>query len=228
MALKGKEIVYKMLTQNRLFLVWFIGLALVTYYVCVSNTNNKSNKSNKSNAKLNTLKAKENIQQIEGFSGSGPQLELSEGENEIVKKNKEGQCGNLKDVTQKCTSCNGKDGEPLLPVLEPMFNMREISKQSILLEDHLFQKDKRCEDCICKHFLTIEALAEEAVTLDKDNKYTEYLEQLPSRVRDIQKKYLENKNNASSIAQDLRAIRKEIMIKAFSYGLTSKGSDSNK
>lgn len=224
MALKGKDIVYNMLTQNRLFLVWFIGLALVTYYVCVSNTNNsKSSGTNKTNKTDKT-----NTQQIEGFNGNGPQMELSDIKTEVVKKNKEGQCGNLRDATKKCTSCNGKDGEPLLPVLEPMFNMREISKQSILLEDHLFQKDKRCEDCICKHFLTIEALAEEAVTLDKDNKYTEYLEQLPSRVREIQKKYLENKNNASSVAQDLRAIRKEIMIKAFSYGLTSNNSDSNK
>ena len=37
----------------------------------------------------------------------------------------------------------------------------------LLLEDHLFQPQKRCPDCIRKHFLTIEGLAEECATLCK-------------------------------------------------------------
>lgn len=53
----------------------------------------------------------------------------------------------------------------LLPVMRPAQNMREIVKQMILLEDHLFQQCKRCPDCIRKHFLTIEGLAEECGTL---------------------------------------------------------------
>lgn len=53
----------------------------------------------------------------------------------------------------------------LLPVMRPSQNMREIIKQLTLLEDHLCQPEKRCKDCINKHFLTTEALAEEAVSL---------------------------------------------------------------
>lgn len=53
----------------------------------------------------------------------------------------------------------------LLPIMDPRFNLREVCKQLTLLEDHLNQPRKRCPDCIRKHFLTIEALLEEAVSL---------------------------------------------------------------
>lgn len=196
-----------MLRQNRLLLIWFIGLAFVTYYMCVYNEDNN----------------------IEGFEGKGSQKPLIEDKTDDKIINKHGKCGNMKDVTKKCTQCNGKDGKPLLPVLEPMFNMREMCKQIILLEDHLFQTRKRCEDCICKHFLTIEALAEEAVTLDKDKKYNEYLEQLPDRIRELQHKYIKDTNhsNINSIAQGLRQIRKEMMTKSFKAGLNIDETNTN-
>lgn len=54
----------------------------------------------------------------------------------------------------------------LLPVMNPLFNLREACKQMTLLEDHLNQPRKRCPDCIRKHFLTLEALFEEGVSLD--------------------------------------------------------------
>lgn len=53
----------------------------------------------------------------------------------------------------------------LLPVLRPCQNMRDIIKQLALLEDHMYHPQKRCADCIRKHFLTIEGLAEECSTL---------------------------------------------------------------
>jgi tRNA nucleotidyltransferase/poly(A) polymerase len=53
----------------------------------------------------------------------------------------------------------------LLPIMEPIYNLREIAKQMILLEDHLFQPRKQCPDCIDKHLMCIEALGEEMVTL---------------------------------------------------------------
>lgn len=114
----------------------------------------------------------------------------------------------------KCSSCSTQQ---LLPILEPLHNMREISKQIILLEDHLFQKSKRCEDCICKHFLTIEALSEEAITLDKDKQHRDYLESLPDRIRAIQKMYLNKTNDICDVAQELRNIRKEMMTKSFGF-----------
>lgn len=61
--------------------------------------------------------------------------------------------------------------QPLLPVMDARFNLREMVKQMILLEDHLFQARKNCPDCVFKHMMAIEALAEEAVTLDDDQTY---------------------------------------------------------
>jgi hypothetical protein len=46
-----------------------------------------------------------------------------------------------------------------------LFNLREAAKQLLLLEDHLSQPERRCEDCIRKHFLKAEALLEEGATL---------------------------------------------------------------
>ena len=57
----------------------------------------------------------------------------------------------------------------LLPIMDPLFNLREACKQSALLEDHLNQPRKRCPDCIRKHFLTLEALFEEAVSLSSED-----------------------------------------------------------
>ncbi len=130
-----------------------------------------------------------------------------------------------KDKISKCMSCNSnssgsnrcKSTGPLLPVMDPRFNMREMCKQSVLLEDHLFQKEKRCHDCIIKHFLTIEGLAEEAITLDKEHKYPE-LNDIPPKVRKIAKKYIDNYKDPkqpSVIAQELRELRKNMMQDCF-------------
>ena len=58
-----------------------------------------------------------------------------------------------------------------LTLMEPLFNLRELCKQLLLLEDHLAQPGKRCPDCIRKHLLTVEALADEAVALDPTGIY---------------------------------------------------------
>jgi hypothetical protein len=57
----------------------------------------------------------------------------------------------------------------LLPLQDPAFNLREVAKHLILLEDHLLHVDRRCPDCIWKHLLTAEAFADEADTLDGSN-----------------------------------------------------------
>lgn len=51
--------------------------------------------------------------------------------------------------------------------------MRQVVKQSILLEEHLTQESKRCKDCQLKHLLHIQGLVEEAAMLagDRANKY---------------------------------------------------------
>ena len=92
--------------------------------------------------------------------------------------------------------------------------MREICKQSILLEDHIFQESKSCQDCIRKHFLCLEGLAEEAITLDAENKYHFSDLKLPDQYRKIQKEFLAGKN-MEYIAQQLRQIRKPLMAKYY-------------
>ena len=109
-----------------------------------------------------------------------------------------------------CQSCGPNSAKPkLLPILDPLYNMRELCKQSILLEDHLTQERKKCEDCITKHALAIEALAEEACSLDKENKYNKILEPLPDKCRRLQRKYLEGED-PHDVAQEYRQIRKEL------------------
>jgi hypothetical protein len=106
------------------------------------------------------------------------------------------------------------NGSKLLPIMNPKFNMRECVKQIILLEDHIFNPQKRCQDCIKKHFLTIEGLAEEALTLDKENLVKEDADKLARFIRSCQKEYLEQKDY-SKIGQDLRKFRKPYMYKYF-------------
>ena len=73
-----------------------------------------------------------------------------------------------KSVGSCSASCDSID-----PVSDPRYNMQQIIKQSILLEEHLTNKNKRCRDCITKHFLHIIGLAEEAQMLatNKIDKY---------------------------------------------------------
>jgi hypothetical protein len=104
----------------------------------------------------------------------------------------------------------------LLPVLDPLFNMREICKQCVLLEDHLSHPEKRCRDCCIKHFLTLEALAEEAITIDKDQKLYPKIKDLPQVIRGIEKKWISDPdNNALPSSQELRKIRKQFQEDSF-------------
>ena len=102
----------------------------------------------------------------------------------------------------------------LLPIMSPLYNLREICKQVALLEEHLNQPRKRCPDCIRKHFLTIEALFEEAVSLDKELKYGEHLEGKAQEIRNLQGVWIDTKDGQDTheahlmIAQALRQMRK--------------------
>lgn len=119
----------------------------------------------------------------------------------------------------------------LLPVLDHRFNLREICKQLCLLEDHLCQKSKRCIDCCIKHFLCVEALAEECISLYTDMKNDDEISTLPDRIRSIEKKWLENPSeNALQCSQLLRAIRKQYMEKTFGsiFEKNAKGCGSKR
>ena len=111
----------------------------------------------------------------------------------------------------------------LLPIMNPSFNLREICKQCILLEDHLTHEEKRCTDCCQKHFLTIEGFAEEAMTLDKTGEYYQYLKDLPSIIRNLQIEWQTNPNKAQFIAQKLREIRKQFQNNSFNVIQSREG-----
>ena len=55
------------------------------------------------------------------------------------------------------TSCGAID-----PVNDPDYNMREVIKNTVLIEQHLSEPNKYCRQCIVKHFLISIALLEEA------------------------------------------------------------------
>ena len=127
---------------------------------------------------------------------------------EIHKDEKNHQLNNI-EVTKEPV-------QQLLPVLDANYNMREICKQCILLEDHLSHIEKRCPDCCIKHFLALEALSEEAIQLDKEQKLDANIKDLPTKFRRIQKKWYENpSHNATQCSQDLRKIRKLLMENSF-------------
>lgn len=116
----------------------------------------------------------------------------------------------------------------LLPILDYKYNIREITKQCILLEDHLINKEKSCYDCIIKHFLAMEALAEEALTLHKNLKQESTLNLLPTRIRELQKLWYSNPTkNSITVAQKLRQLRKEYMEDSFSIIFQENAASCN-
>ena len=111
-----------------------------------------------------------------------------------------------------CTrhSCGAQD-----PVSDPKYNMIEIIKQSVLLEEHLTLTHKRCKDCIAKHMLIIVAYAEESVTLacDKVHEYPLMLESV-TFYKQIFQQWSTNQNDDDTmreVAGRLRGWRKQLM-----------------
>jgi hypothetical protein len=96
----------------------------------------------------------------------------------------------------------------LMPVFEPAHNMREVCKQLCLLEDHLHQTDKRCADCIRKHFLTIEGLIEEGIGLDKEGSQRAELAKAKQFMLEAQRQWIAKSVPDAEIAQSLRTLRK--------------------
>jgi len=112
-------------------------------------------------------------------------------------------------------SCNVKSCGALDPVSDPKYNMQQIVKQSILLEEHLTNKNKRCRDCITKHFQHIIGLAEEAQMLasNKCNKYP-LMNESVNVYNDLFNqwyKYRDDERQVLDIADKLRIHRKKLI-----------------
>ena len=116
-------------------------------------------------------------------------------------------------------SCNIKTCGALDPVSNPAYNMQQIVKQSILLEEHITNKNKRCRDCITKHFLHIIGLAEEAQMLatNKCNKYP-YINESVEIYNRLFKDWLALKADNTrilNITDELRSHRKKLIVVYF-------------
>lgn len=109
-------------------------------------------------------------------------------------------------------ACTMKKCSSIDPVSDPKYNMHQIVKQSILLEEHLANKNKRCRDCITKHFSHIIGLAEEAVMLacSDVNKYPLMLE-CPDFYDKLFKNWLKDTSISLEVCKQLRIMRKKII-----------------
>lgn len=110
--------------------------------------------------------------------------------------------------------CDGHTCNALDPVMDPKYNMQQIVKQSILLEEHINNERKRCTDCITKHFLHIIGLAEEAVSLDPDTLCYKTVPETYTMIFDAWRENHEDPN----VPKELRKIRKSLMVDYFSTG----------
>ena len=102
------------------------------------------------------------------------------------------------------------------PVNEPDYNMKNITKQSILLEEHLAEERKYCKACITKHFLHIIGLAEEATWMagSKIDTYP-YLRNSVAFYTRIFENWVANRNDETvkrSTLDTLRAARRDLIL----------------
>lgn len=100
------------------------------------------------------------------------------------------------------------------PINSALFNVREITKQMLLLEDHLTDDEKFCMDCIRKHFLMIEALAEEAIAMEPRSRWTAIASELARNCRRWQTSFADGTNKAI-ISERIRKRRKEMVALVF-------------
>ena len=60
-------------------------------------------------------------------------------------------------------SCSQNTCGAIDPVNDPDYNVREVIKNTLLIEQHLADKNKYCKQCLVKHFLISIGLLEEGI-----------------------------------------------------------------
>lgn len=96
-----------------------------------------------------------------------------------------------------------------LNVHDPEFNIREIAKQLALLEEHFFHPGKLCPDCVRKHLLTVEGLAEEGIALGGGNPG------LCDTIAEAAKRWVERFNDGAlptELGAAIRTVRKSLVV----------------
>lgn len=96
-----------------------------------------------------------------------------------------------------------------MKINDPLFNLRELTKQLVLLEQHLLEKGKYCPDCISKHLLCIEALAEEGECLDATGRTHQTFRVLAHEAKRWASAFTAGAR-PQDIGQEVRRIRKQL------------------
>jgi hypothetical protein len=95
-------------------------------------------------------------------------------------------------------------------VNDPAYNMQNIVKQSILLEEHIAEKNKYCISCIVKHFQHILGLVEEAVWMaGKDLHKYPYLSEGEDYYQSLFDTWIKNRNNDKIKLEVLNKLREK-------------------
>jgi hypothetical protein len=115
-------------------------------------------------------------------------------------------------------------------VSDPDYNMREIAKQCILLEEHLTVDAKYCVDCVAKHLLHCQALAAEAVMLacDRVDQYP-YMSESPAFFQRLLDEWLAERDVdvdrvRRAMAAELRDYRKRLVQAYFTQAQAFPGA----
>ena len=91
------------------------------------------------------------------------------------------------------------------------FNLREIAKQFLLLEDHLSDDKKFCRDCIRKHLMLSEAFSEEAMMLEPMGDHFDRSKLLQRQAKLWLLKFENNALDRFDLAQQVRKSRKKLV-----------------
>lgn len=89
--------------------------------------------------------------------------------------------------------------------MDPDTNVVDAYKELGLLEDHLIKPDRYCPDCIRKHLLKVEGLADECVSLGGDGT----CQSLALAAREWRARLMQGEE-LRSVARSVRQLRKEI------------------
>ena len=162
--------------MNILFVALIILIVLVLCARCCKKENFDPNSTTVSELRNESKKQKE--EQTKGSFFDNLLDNIEDSIKDTVEDTSKALSGNLED---KNMETNGKDANKLDPISNPRYNMQQVVKQSILLEEHLLNRRKRCRDCITKHFNHIIGLCEEAVMLST-NKPKDYCPHLKTSV----------------------------------------------
>ncbi len=200
--------------NNEIFLIsmiiFVIIIVVILFYLLFTNSknneNNESNKNKEITINPTLVDHKDIIKDDENIVENVENVEKVEKVEKFLSSTEEPKC-----TKQNCGAID--------PVSDPSYNMKNVIKQTILLEEHLAEKNKYCIDCIIKHFLHCQGLLEEAIWLSCKNveKYP-YLSEGDVLYKELFDLWLKNQKNEEKIKyilEKLRAFRKKLVEKYY-------------